>query len=269
MTGLLLVASDPERTARLTRALGREGFSVKVAPEGLYALTMLERERPSLLLVDGAKGDLPADELASIVRSDPALRGVALVVAVRSAEPAPEGFDLVVDGDLPLADLAATIRRRTSERTGSGTRTLSGSLETLDLPQVSEVLGQSRRTGRLSLVFPDERVGEIYFDQGQVVHVRFGAGEGRTAFSALHEAVTNFLSSSDQVFIRDRLTVVGITESTIDDIEWKYTRQLFTSDLPLDVKMHLKQFTDLFTEISDQIEDAGDQLEVLLIGFKI
>ena len=91
----------------------------------------------------------------------------------------------------------------------------------------------------------------------------------RTAFSALHEAVTNFLSSSDQVFIRDRLTVVGITESTIDDIEWKYTRQLFTSDLPLDVKMHLKQFTDLFTEISDQIEDAGDQLEVLLIGFKI
>jgi len=91
----------------------------------------------------------------------------------------------------------------------------------------------------------------------------------RTAFSALHEAVTNFLSSSDQVFIRDRLTVVGITESTIDDIEWKYTRQLFTSDLPLDVKMHLKQFTDLFTEISDQVEDAGDHLEVLLIGFKI
>ena len=91
----------------------------------------------------------------------------------------------------------------------------------------------------------------------------------RTAFSALHEAVTNFLASSDQVFIRDRLTVVGITESTIDDIEWKYTRQLFTSDLPLDVKMHLKQFTELFTEISDEIEDAGDRLEVLLIGFKI
>jgi len=91
----------------------------------------------------------------------------------------------------------------------------------------------------------------------------------RTAFDALHEAVTNFLAASDQVFIRDRLTVVGITESTVDDLEWKYTRQLFTSDLPLDVKMHLKQFTDLFTEISDQIEDAGDQLEVLLIGFKI
>jgi hypothetical protein len=91
----------------------------------------------------------------------------------------------------------------------------------------------------------------------------------RIAFAALHEAVTNFLASADQAFIRDRLTTVGITESTIDDIEWKYTRQLFSSDLPLDVKMHLKHFTDLFTEISDQIEDAGDQLEVLLIGFKI
>jgi len=91
----------------------------------------------------------------------------------------------------------------------------------------------------------------------------------RSAFHALHEAVMNFLSSADQNFIRDRLTVVGITESTIDDIEWKFTRQLFTSPLPLDVKMHLKSFTELFTEISDQVEDAGDQLEVLLIGFKI
>jgi CheY-like chemotaxis protein len=219
MTGLLLVASDPERTARLTRALGREGFSVKVAPEGLYALTMLERERPSLLLVDGAKGDLPADELASIVRSDPALRGVALVVAVRSAEPAPEGFDLVVDGDLPLADLAATIRRRTSERTGSGTRTLSGSLETLDLPQVSEVLGQSRRTGRLSLVFPDERVGEIYFDQGQVVHVRFGAGEGRTAFSALFAAAQWRVGVSFHFEVLTREEVFRYPRSLVADVQ--------------------------------------------------
>lgn len=91
----------------------------------------------------------------------------------------------------------------------------------------------------------------------------------RTAFAALHEAVTNFLASADQAFMRDRLATVGITESTIDDIEWKYTRQLFSSELTLDLKMHLKHFTDLFTEISDQIEDAGDQLEVLLIGFKI
>jgi predicted phosphate transport protein (TIGR00153 family) len=91
----------------------------------------------------------------------------------------------------------------------------------------------------------------------------------RTAYGALHEAVMNFLSAADQNFIRDRLTVVGITESTIDDIEWKFTRQLFTSSLALDEKMHLKSFTELFTEISDQVEDAGDQLEALLIGLKI
>ncbi len=90
----------------------------------------------------------------------------------------------------------------------------------------------------------------------------------RTTFNALHEAVMNFLSTADQAFIRDRLAV-GITESTIDDIEWKFTRQLFTSQLPLDAKMHLKSFTELFTEISDQVEDAGDHLEALLIGLKI
>jgi len=182
---LLLVGGDGERTERLTRALRREGFAVKVAPEAMYALTMLERERPPLLLVDGAGGDLPAAELAAIVRSDPALVGVTLMVALHGAEAAPDGFDLVVDGNLPQAELAATIRRRAGERQATPSRTLSGSLETLELSQMVEALGQAGRTGRLSLVFPDERVGEIYLDQGQVVHVRFGVSLGRAAFTEL------------------------------------------------------------------------------------
>jgi predicted phosphate transport protein (TIGR00153 family) len=89
------------------------------------------------------------------------------------------------------------------------------------------------------------------------------------AFTALHEAVTNYFSTADQRLIRDRLTTVGITESLIDDIEWKLTRQIFTSALPLAAKSHLNLFLETLTEISDDIEDAGDRLEILLIGLKI
>lgn len=185
MTRLLIVGGDPVRAADLASALGQEGFTVKVAPEAMYALTMLERERPPVVLVDGAGGDLPAEDLAAIVRADPELVGVILALALHATETAPEGFDFVLDGDQPQADLAATLRRRAGERDASSSRTLSGSLETLDLPQMVEALGQGRRTGRLSLEFPDGRVGEIYLDQGQVVHVRFGASQGRAAFSEL------------------------------------------------------------------------------------
>jgi predicted phosphate transport protein (TIGR00153 family) len=88
----------------------------------------------------------------------------------------------------------------------------------------------------------------------------------QTAFAALHEAVTTFFSSGDERVLRDRLRIVGVTESEIDDIEWKLTRQIFTSGATLADKIHLKQFLETLTEISDQIEDTGDRLEILHIG---
>ncbi|MDR7420740.1 MAG: DUF47 family protein [Armatimonadota bacterium] len=86
------------------------------------------------------------------------------------------------------------------------------------------------------------------------------------AFVALHDAVTTFFSTGDERVIRDRLKIVGVTESTIDDVEWKLTRQIFTAELPLVGKVHVKQFLTSLTEISDQIEDTGDRLELLHIG---
>lgn len=203
MSRLLLIASDPERADRLGGALRRQGFSVEVAPEGFYALTLIERQRPPLLLVDGAGGDLPAGELAAIVRSDPALASLVLVVAVRSGESVPEGFDRVVDGDLPPDRLAAALHGTALEERAVSDCTLRGSLDTLDLPQLAGALGQGRRTGRLSLDLPGERSGEIYFDRGVVVHVRFRGGEGRAAFTELFAAT---LWSSDVSFRFEVLT---------------------------------------------------------------
>ena len=86
------------------------------------------------------------------------------------------------------------------------------------------------------------------------------------AYAALRDAVMTFFSSGDEKTIRERLTTVGITESEIDAIEWTLTRQIFTSSLALANKIHLNQFIETLTEISDQIEDTGDRLEILHIG---
>lgn len=188
MSRLLLVASDAGRTKLLSRALGREGFTVDVAPEGFYALTMMEREGADVVLVDGAGGDLPAGELAAIIRSDPSLGEVTLAVAVHPPETEPQGFDLVLPGGLPAAELAATLRRLARNGARAEAVALQGSLDAQDLAQLAGTLAHARQTGRLSLVFPGDRLGEVYFDRGHVVHARLGGEEGRAAFTGLFEA---------------------------------------------------------------------------------
>jgi len=83
------------------------------------------------------------------------------------------------------------------------------------------------------------------------------------------EATENFFIRGDHEFIKKRITQIGISESAIDDDEWKLTRDIFTSDLSLAEKIHLKQCLEKLTCISDQIEDTSDWLEVLLISMKV
>lgn len=85
----------------------------------------------------------------------------------------------------------------------------------------------------------------------------------------LKEATENFFSKGDHEFIKKSMAQIGISESAIDDEEWKLTRDLFTSDLSLAEKIHLKRCLERLTSISDQIEDTSDWLEVLLISTKV
>ncbi|MBS3918564.1 MAG: TIGR00153 family protein [Deltaproteobacteria bacterium] len=88
-------------------------------------------------------------------------------------------------------------------------------------------------------------------------------------FHCLKEATENFLTKGDNERIRKGVAEIRILESAIDDAEWKITREIFTSDLPLAEKIHLKQCLRRVTSLSDQIEDTSDWLEVLLISKKV
>jgi len=85
----------------------------------------------------------------------------------------------------------------------------------------------------------------------------------------LKEATEDFFIKGDHEFIKKRMAEIGILESAIDDDEWKLTRDLFTSDLSLAEKMHLKRCLEKLTSMSDQIEDTSDWLDVLLISSRV
>ena len=51
-----------------------------------------------------------------------------------------------------------------------------------------------------------------------------------------------------------------MTESSVDEMEWELTRQIFTSSLEYAHKIHLKLCLDNIVEIADRAEDAADGL---------
>ncbi len=57
---------------------------------------------------------------------------------------------------------------------------------------------------------------------------------------------------------------ISLGESSVDDLEWKLTRDIFNSTLELANKMHLHQLLNHITRISDLIEDVADRIQIMI-----
>jgi CheY-like chemotaxis protein len=115
LTKILLIEPDPARATALAAALGGGDAEVRIAPDGFYALTMMERERPDLVVAGAWPGGIGVGELGAIVRSDPSLAGVRLALYADPAAPPADlngggVFDLVLDAAAPAPELAASLR---------------------------------------------------------------------------------------------------------------------------------------------------------------
>ena len=77
----ILVVDDDKEIARLMRTyLEQAGFRVLVAYDGESALHAIRRERPDLVLLDLMLPDRDGWEITRIVRSDPALADIPIVM---------------------------------------------------------------------------------------------------------------------------------------------------------------------------------------------
>ena len=81
--------------------------------------------------------------------------------------------------------------------------------------------------------------------------------------SPLQEGVAKL--SEDFSITRAKVVEIHHIESAVDDLEWQLSSRIFSTDLPLAHKMHLKQLVDMIEDISDIAEDAAEILETLII----
>jgi CheY-like chemotaxis protein len=238
MPRVLLIDPDRGALAVLQAALRRAGVhDVAAATSGSFALTMLERNRPDLVVSRIAVPDIDGYELCSIMRKDPSTTGVRFLLLVGpddDDEPTSrleEKPDRVLAGDVPVAVIVAEATRLlratppaavpppiapvtpASAATPANVATpappsaaapadpaggLRGSLGVMDLPDITQAIALGNKTGQLMVTLPSGR-GVIVFDRGRVVHAEFFGLIGEIAFAALL-AVTQGESHGSFVF---------------------------------------------------------------------
>jgi CheY-like chemotaxis protein len=110
MAKVLLIDAGWDNLVALQKALVDSGYDVAVALSGSFALTMLERDRPDIIVSLPEIQDMDAYELCSIIRADPMTRGIPFLLLTGAAGPVPgaagrAGVNRVIAGKFSLATL--------------------------------------------------------------------------------------------------------------------------------------------------------------------
>ena len=202
MARLLLIDPDRGTVAALQKALAVAGLTdVSAVISGSFALTMLERDRPDLIVSRARIPDIDGYELCGIVRSDPEFTGILFVVLADAEDEVPAGAfeeggaDRILVGAFSPETIVTEVRSLLAARTipesepepvpvAAAPEGLRGSLDVMDLAEVAQAIALGGKTGHLVLALAAGE-GTVVFDRGRIVHAEFGQLVGEPAFTAL------------------------------------------------------------------------------------
>lgn len=189
---ILIADPDIESVRTLTRALRARGYQVHYAPDGSRALEICVLRHPDLVLFDEACRLLDARTFIQILRTNPRTEDVPVVLTTTSLDvDRLRGLRLAAHLKKPfnldevLSRLEHIFRRNEAAKDlKNDAQEIEGSLTQLGIPDLLQILGMNKRSGKLSLERGSER-GEILVTEGRSVNARVGRVEGEKALFRL------------------------------------------------------------------------------------
>ena len=121
MAKILLIDADWDNLVALQKALATAEYEVAVALSGSFALTMLEWDRPDLIVSLAENQDMDGYELCSIIRADPATRDIPFLLLTGPAGPIPgaaarAGISRVIAGKFNVSTLVSQVGELLSQK---------------------------------------------------------------------------------------------------------------------------------------------------------
>ena len=188
---ILIADPDLESVRPLSRALRTKGYQVHYAPDGSRALEVSVLRHPDLILFDEACRMLDARTFINILHTNPRTDDIPVVVSTSQFEA--DKMRGLRDGflrkpfniDEVLSRLEHVFRRNEAAKDlKSEAQEIEGSLSQLSIPDLMQILGMNKRSGRLTLEKGNER-GEIVVVEGRPSNAKVGRAEGEKALFRL------------------------------------------------------------------------------------
>jgi DNA-binding response OmpR family regulator len=113
---ILVVDDDPEIVTMLSLRLGKRGYRVLTAVDGVQALIAAKRERPALVILDVMMPGKNGWEVARALKQDPVTEAIKVVMLTAIGEQVNEltsplyGADAHIDKPFEFEELEETLR---------------------------------------------------------------------------------------------------------------------------------------------------------------
>jgi response regulator RpfG family c-di-GMP phosphodiesterase len=185
---VLVVEPDNDEATALEVRFSEQGATVLLASRMQEARSIVDQADKIDVVVSEADVEKPGDGLAlvSAMKAGAHRDATLLFVAKRHdrqlVSKALElgAADFVTKPVLPEVVVTKAMQALEAARRKKGGG-LSGSVRDMGIPEVIQVLGQTRKTGVLR-VGQGTRTGEVQIDQGQIVHASWGREDGEESF---------------------------------------------------------------------------------------
>lgn len=182
---VLLVDPDPDGTMVLDIRLSAAGYDVRIARDAADALKRIEQTDVQAVITEV---ELPGDDgftLVNAIRRAGKNIPFVFLTSRGDRENVQRGFELgAADYLVKPASPEVVVEKARQVLQSTGGRGVAGSLSEMSLPDVIQIMGNGRKTGRL-VVRSMGRTGEINFGDGLVWDARFDGERGEEAFYRL------------------------------------------------------------------------------------
>lgn len=202
--------------AQRHQALGDQFFNydpeciVERAESGFFALTMIERDMPDVIVADADVSDMTGQEFLEILRDDESMAQISVVLLDENAKAsfAASEHEVILAKDAADTEILAAATRILqkprlehnlnaplhgevlAERPADNVK-LQGTLEVISLFDLVLSLTQKANSGRLYVLLGSEE-SAMFFEGGRFVHAEYGKHTGEDALAQTFSAVDNY-----------------------------------------------------------------------------